>query len=159
MQALDPIETILARLMPPALSQEGQAGMDAMIDELAGPDLENVVEISSGRWLVRSLIGGGIAAAIGALFAIFPMIQGPKESRLAVNPPREAASVFVLLSESDRIESMTDEGWQENSDGSTTHALRVKAVEENNVRDEESGIVIKISEPREEVLLTPVSGF
>jgi hypothetical protein len=64
----------------------------------------------------------------------------------------------VLVSESDRIESMTDEGWQEEN-GSAMHALRLTAVEENNVRDVESGMVVRISEPREEILYTPITAF
>jgi hypothetical protein len=156
MQALDPIETILARLMPPALGQDSQVEIDAMIDALAGPEAENVVGISSGRWLVRALIGGGIAAAIGAMVAIFPLMSA---TRVAEILPMPAALGLVLISESDRIESMTDEGWQENSDGSAMHALRLNAVEENEVRDEETGMMVQISEAREEVLLTPISAF
>ena len=156
MQAPDPIETILARLMPPALSQDAQFEMDAMIDELAGPEAENVVGISSGRWLVRAVIGGGIAAAVGAMFAIFSLSSG---SRVAAVLPMPAASGLVLISESDRIESMTDEGWQENPDGLAMRAVRLNAVEENNVRDEESGMVVLISEAREEILLMPISAF
>jgi hypothetical protein len=38
-------------------------------------------------------------------------------------------------------------------------ALRLNAVEENNVRDEESGMVVRISEAREEILLMPISAF
>jgi hypothetical protein len=158
MQA-DPIETILARLMPPALSQNCQEEIEAMIGELAGPEPEKVVEISSGRWLVRCLIGGGIAAAIGAVFAIFPVMQESRDSRVAMSLPQESTSGFVLVSESDRIESMIDEGWREGADGSAMHAMRLSAVEENSVLDEESGMVVKISEPREEILLMPVSAF
>jgi hypothetical protein len=156
MQAPDPIETILARLMPPALSQGSQVEIDAMIDGLAGPEAENIVEISSGRWLVRAVIGGGIAAAIGAMVAIFPMISA---TRVAAVLPMPAASGLVLISESDRIESMTDEGWQENPEGSAMRAVRLNAVEENNVRDEETGMVVIISEAREEILLMPISAF
>lgn len=157
MQAPDPIETILARLMPTALSQDGQLDIEAMIDDLAGPETENVVPISSGNWLVRSLIGGGIAAAVAGLLALAPMIDGFSTPQVSVTS--KAASGFVLVSESDRIESMTDEGWQEDLDGSAMHALRLLAVEENNVRDEESGMVVRISEPREEILYTPISAF
>lgn len=156
MQALDPIETILARLMPSALSQDAQFEIDAMIDELAGPEAENGGGISSGRWLVRTLIGGGLAAALGAMVAIFPMSSA---TRVAEILPMPAASGLVLISESDRIESMTDEGWQENSDGSAMRSLRLTAVEENEVRDEETGMVVQISEAREEVLLIPISAF
>jgi hypothetical protein len=156
MQAPDPIETILARLMPPALSQDAQVEIDAMIDDLAGPEAEKVVGISSGRWLVRAVIGGGIAAAVGAMIAIFPMNS---TSRVSTVLPMPAASELVLISESARIDSMTDEGWQENPDGSAMRALRLNAVEENNVRDEESGMEVLISEAREEILLMPISAF
>jgi hypothetical protein len=70
-----------------------------------------------------------------------------------------AASELVLISESAWIDSMTDEGWQENPDGSAMRALRLNAVEENNVRDEESGMEVLISEAREEILLMPISAF
>jgi hypothetical protein len=156
MQAPDPIETILARLMPPALSQDVQVEIDAMIDDLAGPEAEKVVGISSGRWLVRAVIGGGIAAAVGAMIAIFPMNS---TSRVSTVLPMPAASELVLISESAWIDSMTDEGWQENPDGSAMRALRLNAVEENNVRDEESGMEVLISEAREEILLMPISAF
>lgn len=150
MQAPDSIEAIMARLMPPALSEECQFEIETLIDDLAGP--ENVVGIS---WLTRCVIGGGIAAAIGALCAVIPMIHDAPQPQVAVISP----SGFSLVSESDRIESVTDEGWQESADGSAMHAVRLSAVEENNVRDEESGMVVQITEPREEILLMPISAF
>lgn len=155
MQAPDPVETILARLMPPALSQGCQHEIEALIDDLAGPEAQTVVDISSGRWRVRSLIGGGIAAAVAVGFAIFPLIRDRAEPLVQAAAP----SGFVLVSESDRIQSMTDEGWREEADGSTVRALRFNAIEENSVRDEESGMVVQISEPREEILLMPISTF
>ena len=154
MQAPDPIETILARLMPPALSQQCQSEIETVIDDLAGP--ENVVGIS---WLTRCVIGGGIAAAIGALCAVFPMIQRSSNSQVAVTSSAESPSGLVLVSESDRIESVTDEGWREDSEGSAMHAVRLRAVQENNVRDEETGMEVLISEAREEILLMPISAF
>ncbi|MES2923651.1 MAG: hypothetical protein V4819_18995 [Verrucomicrobiota bacterium] len=154
MQAPDPIETILARLMPPALSQECHLEIETLIDDLAGP--ENVVGIS---WLTRCVIGGGIAAAIGALCAVFPMIRGSEPSQVAVTSPAAAPSGLVLVSKSDRIESVTDEGWREDSEGSTMHAVRIKGVQENEVRDKETGMLVRISEPREEILMMPVGEF
>ena len=159
MQAPDPIETILARLMPPALSQQGQCQIDTMIDHLAGSEAENVVKTSSGKWLTRSLIGAGIAAAFGALCAVSPMIHRSSEPQVAVKLPQQSPSELVLVSESDRIEAMTDEGWQEGSDGSTMHALRLNVIVENRVQDRETGMVVQISEPREEMLLMPISAF
>lgn len=159
MQALDPVEAALARLMPPALSVACQQEIEDMFDDLAGPETAAVPEISSGKWLVRSLLGGGIAAGIGALFAIFPGSQEPLGHRELAKQPKAAAPAFVLMSESDRIESMTDEGWREDPDGSTLRALRLNAVEENSVRDEETGMEVQISEPREEILLMPINDF
>ncbi len=157
MQAPDPIETILARLMPPALSEGGHREIESMIDDLAGPETEKQAPGSSGKWLISTLVGGSIAAAVAGLLALVPLIEGFPTPELAVTS--ETPSGFVLVSESDRIESMTDEGWQESSDGSAMHALRLVAVEENNVRDEESGMVVRISESREEILYTPINAF
>jgi predicted RNA-binding Zn-ribbon protein involved in translation (DUF1610 family) len=155
MQAPDPIETILARLMPAALSEHCQTDIEKMVSELAGAPPENVVAISSGKWIVRSLIGGSIAAAIGAMCAIFPLIHRPSGITAAQIPDSASPAGFVLVSESDRIESVTDEGWLKDSEGSPMHSVRLKTVQENKVRDEQSGMVVQISEPREEILMMP----
>jgi len=76
-----------------------------------------------------------------------------------VSVPESLTSGLVLVSESDRVESMTDEGWSEDVYGSAMHAVRLNVIEENQLRDEESGMLVKISEPREEVLLMPISSF
>lgn len=154
MQALDPVETILARLMPPAMSEDCQLEIEALIDDLAG--LEDKPRFS---WFTRWLVGGGIAAAIAGAFTVFPIIHDAPDTAVAVIAPSPPNGGFVLLSESDRIESMTDEGWQEDPDGSAVRTLRLSAVEENSVRDEESGMVVQISEPREEIFLMPISTF
>ncbi len=148
MQAPDPVETILSRLMPPALSERRQADIEEMLAELAGPTFKEVATISSGKWFARSLIGGGIAAAIGAMCAVFPMFK---------NTAPATSAGFVILSESDRIESVTDEGWREDSEGSPMHSVRLKSVQKNKVRDKQSGMVVQICEPREEILMVPAS--
>lgn len=153
----DPVETILARLMPPALSEDGQRDIEAMLDELAGP----VVAMSppappSVSWARRWAIGGIAAAGVAAAM-IFPM--KPASSPVAAAPEQELPAEFQLVSESDRIESTSEEGWLEDSDGSAMQALRLNVVEENNILDEETGIVMTVSEPREEILLMPVSAF
>ncbi len=158
MQAPDPIETILARLMPSALSVNSQLEIDEMIEGLAGPETPAVEAISPGKWLARWSVRGGIAAGIGLLGALYlgdTTVPEPKQGSLV----QEMTSSLVLVSESDRVESMTNVGWKENADGSTMRALRIKAVGKNQILDEESGIVIEISEPREEILLTPVTEF
>jgi hypothetical protein len=157
MQAPDPIETVLARLMPPALSQDCQDGLESMIDELSGLDAEPRISAirRAGRWV----LGGGIAAAIGALFAIFPDPGEQPAPRSAAVPTVDPPSGLVLLSASDRVESITDEGWLEDASGAAMRAVRLNVVEENQVCDEETGMKVRISEPREEVLLVPISEF
>lgn len=150
MQAPDPIETILSRLMPPALSERRQADIEEMLDGLVGPTSQEVATISSAKWVARSLAGGGIAAAIGAMCAVFPLTE---------KSDTKSAAGLVFLGESERIESVTDEGWREDSEGSAMHAVRLKSVQRNSVRDEQSGMVMQICEPREEILMVPASSL
>ncbi len=171
MQKPDSIEDILARLMPPALSVEGQKSIEAVIDELAGETGDSLEAVSSAPskasvtlempspWFRRAL-AGGIAAAVAGLAALaIPMVQRPDQAQVAAITIQESPPEFVLVSESDRIESSTDEGWVEDSDGTAMRALRLNVVEENSIRDEETGIVMQVSEPREEILLMPISAF
>lgn len=160
MKAPDPVlemEAVMARLMPPAISQDCQYELEALIDDLAGP--EPAMVISPVNWTLRAVLGGGIAAAIGALCAIFPFDEASPVARAVASVPADIDSGLVLVSESDRVESMTDEGWSEDVYGSAMHAVRLNLVEENEIRDEESGMLVKISEPREEMLLMPISSF
>lgn len=171
MQKPDSIEDILARLMPPALSVEGQKSIEAIIDDLArdtgnslesvslAPGPDSVLPETRAPWFRRAL-AGGIAAAVAGLVALaIPMGQRPDQAHVATTAMQESPPEFVLVSESDRIESSTDEGWVEDSDGTAMRALRLNVVEENSIRDEETGIVMQVSEPREEILLMPISAF
>lgn len=153
----DPVETILARLMPPALSEEGQRDIEAKLDELAGPGVAIPPPAPAAISWARRWAIGGIAAAGVAAAMIFPMKPAAPIADSAMD--QEIPAEFQLVSESDRIESTSDEGWLEDPDGSTMQALRLNVVEENNILDEETGIVMTVSEPREEILLMPVSAF
>jgi len=157
----DPVETILARLMPPGLSDEGQRGVEAMLDELAGVPAEvGGAAVPSGISWGRRMIVAGIAAAVVAAAVAFPLIFQPSASPVvAVHASEPPPAEFILMGESDRVESMTDEGWQEDPDGSAVRAVRLNVVEENSLLDEETGIVMQVSEPREEIFLMPVSTF
>ena len=54
---------------------------------------------------------------------------------------------------------MADEGWVVDEDGAAMQAVRVRVVEANTLRDELTGIVVQVADPREEMILTPVSTF
>jgi len=161
MQAPDPIETILARLMPPALSQSGQRSIEAMLDELVAATPRHSSPGPLKPWWVRRFtLPFGIAAALAALLAL-----GPRSAQvtpaLAMHHPAadNKGSGLVLVSESDRIEAMSDEGWVADPDGTAMQAVRVRVVEANTLRDEETGIVVQVSDPRDEMILTPVTMF
>lgn len=162
MQTPDSIEAALARLMPPALSESGQRSIEAMLDELAATaPRAKAAHLPWLRWSVPT----GIAAALAAVSGWF-LWQQPAAAPIAVVAAPTVAPVvpdhdagLVLVSESSRVEEMLDEGLVGNPEGSALQAVRFRVVETNTFRDEESGIEVQVSEPREETLLMPVSVF
>jgi hypothetical protein len=146
------IECIFSRLMPPALSQRAQSEIEAIIDDLAG---DPAAPTSPRRWPVAA---AGIAAALAAGFLIAQAIQREFPQLADIHGTGQIPE-FTLVSESGRIQDMVDEGWGETPDGGTVRQLRLRVLEESRLLDQETGIVMNISQPREEYLLMPVSAF
>jgi len=146
------IEETLRRLMPVAISEEGQRSLDAMLDELCGVEQEAVADKRVWRFAVPGL---GIAAAIILGFSISPPEEMSAPALAEMDTPLE----MVLVGKSNRIETATDEGWVADPQGATMQAVRVRVVGENTFHDQETDILVNISEPREELLLFPVSAF
>ena len=166
MQTPDSIEAALSRLMPPALSESGQRSIEAMLDELA-VTAPSAAAIRRRR--VRGLwwfIPTGIAAALAAVAGL-ALQPGPGPAPVAAADPVTAATAvaedpdpgLVLVSESSRVEQLSDEGLLGNPDGEAMRAVRCRVVDANTFRDEETGIVVQVTEPREETILMPVSIF
>lgn len=160
MQTPDSIEAALARLMPPALSESGQRSIEAMLDELAGatPVVRRPWSFTLRPVLIA--LPTGIAAALVAWLSLVP--RQPAAPPLVAKPTTvtaELPSRLLLVRESDRVETVADAGWLGDPDGDAMTAVRVRVVEANTFRDEESGIVVQVSDPRDEVILTPVSVF
>lgn len=155
MPAPDPIETALARLMPTSLSVSGQRSIEEMLDGLAGE--AQAVPVKAHRFS-RSLIGLATAAAIAAVFAV-PTFFESKVSATAQVPSATPVRGVEWVNQSDRVESMTDDGWVAGPDGAAMQAVRVRVVGENTLRDRETGYTVRVSEPREEMVLMPVSAF
>jgi len=148
---INEIEAALSRLMPPPLSVGGQRDLEALIDELAGIDeSETAIVQKSFPWKTLSSIAAGILAIAGG----FGITRQSQPTTVAGNLPG-----VVLLSESDRVQSIRDEGWSEDAYGSAMHSVRLNMVEENRLMDEETGIVVRVSEPREEIFFTPITAF
>jgi len=152
MRDANQVEDVLARLMPPGLTAEGQRGIESMIDDLAAADGSR-----DGKRRLPFYVGGMAAALAAGFFAIH--IINRDLPRLAEHIAIEDSEEFTLVSESDRIEDMIDEGWSDTPDGSAMRTLRLRVVEESKLLDETTGIVMNISQPREEILLMPVSAF
>ncbi len=165
------IEAMLSRLMPPAFSEEGQRSLDMMLDELCGPEEDAEMETAAaappvvtemprlGPAWKKILIPAGIAAAgaLGFLIPATPAVEPAAQAAGAPAAPRSPG--IVLVGESDRIEKAVDEGWVADVHGRTMQAVRVRAVEESTFRDADTGILIHVSQPREELVLSPVNEF
>jgi hypothetical protein len=150
------VEVILARLMPSSLSQQAHEAMERIVDPSSSckpMDSSAAGKIARLPW--KSL--GGMAAAL-ALVTWAATGQAERKNGTTMTPAQHTKDI-ILLGESDRVEDMVDEGWQSFDDGSAMHAMRVQLVGESQYRDEETGILVTISEPREEIILMPVSTF
>jgi hypothetical protein len=147
------VETVLARLMPPALSEGGRREIETMLDDLAGT---SPAASNPRRW--HWLLASGLAAALAAMAGL-SFWQRQEISNAVTRAVIGDAPPVKVLAESDRVETVSDEGWSESPDGAAMRAMRLRVVGENRVLDNETGIVMHISEPREEWLLMPVSAF
>lgn len=146
----DEMEKALMRLMPVALSDSAQAEIETQIDELAGSD--DVVRHDFSRW-AKWL--GGIAAAVAV--GIFAIPSGTREAMPLVVATGEMG--MVVLTELDRMENIRDEGLFVDPAGSAVRKMSVRVVGESRIRDEETGIEVTLTEPREEMYLMPISTF
>ena len=156
MESPEDIEKALSRLMPAAISEEGKRSLDELIDGLAAG--ETVIEMprkSSRPWL------GGIGAAAAAVVIALNLPAGsPAPVNLAVTPPSVAEEGgIVLLQQTERVENAEPDGWMSETDGVAHRAWRVRVVDEERLRDLETGYEVLVSRPREEVILMPVTAF
>lgn len=156
MESPEDIEKALHRLMPAAISEEGKRSLDELIDGLAAG--ETIVEMprkSGWTWL------GGIGAAAAAVVVALNLPAGsPAPANIAVTPPAEVEEGgIVLLQQTERVENAEPDGWMSETDGVAHRAWRVRVVDEERLRDLETGYEVLVSRPREEVILMPVTAF
>lgn len=153
MRETDPhaeLEKALMRLMPAALSDGAQSEMEERLDELSGGAEVRRHDFSKwAKWL------GGMAAA--AAIGVFALPSGERTT-----PPlagQDGEDGMVVLAELDRVETVRDEGLFVDAGGSAVRKMSVRVVGESRILDEETGIEITLTEPREESYLLPVSTF
>jgi len=145
--------------MPPALSESAQHSIEAMLDELAAAVPEQPARVPAKPRRARFAVALGIAASLAAMVALAPRKTTVTLPLALDRPATVIGSGLELVGESDRIEAMSDEGWVANPDGDAMQAVLVRVVEANTLRDEASGIVVQVSDPRDEMILMPVSTF
>jgi hypothetical protein len=162
MRPVERVEKSLERLIPVALSLRATEDIERMLDELAAGGkvaaLPPVARLRLKRWHR----GFGIAAALvaGILVSLWAWPERLTSERLAgkVRAGR-AADSFELLREENRVESAVDEGITDDDGGGVHRLLRYRVVGESVVRNEATGAVVRVVEPREEVLLVPITAF
>lgn len=149
------VEEILARLMPAALGVESTRGIEDELDALAARDISTAGRFGKVvRWIGAS---AGVAAIFClALFFVPERASSPVAGHVAANAP---VNRLEVVRSAELVRSVSDEGWKEQEDGTAVHALRLNVVGEKVLRDAETGIVVKVSQPREEWILTPVTSF
>ena len=155
------IEAALARLMPPALSQAGRDAIESMLDELAA-----VAPLRRRNpWPSRLAALTGAAAAVAAtaagVWALKPAELAPvlASAPLAGQPAAAAAPGMILISQTESVEDLYDDGMLATPDGDAVQAVRSRVVGASRFLDEETGIEVTVSQPREELVLIPVSHF
>ena len=117
---------------------------------------------SPGRSLTRS------AAAL-ALLAVAVMIffnkDGPVSSIARLDSVSESGNLpeleeLVVLSSINRIDGREDDGLIIPENGSSPHyRYRYRVTDEEQVRDDETGTVITLRQPRQEIVTIPVTRF
>lgn len=153
----DAMEKALLRLMPAALSETAQAGIEAQLDELSGSAelLSGNAELLRHDFSRRAKWLGGIAAAVTIGVFAFPF--GNQESAPLVGIAEDDG--MVVITELDRVENVLDEGLFVDAGGSAVRKMSVRVVGESRILDEKTGIEVTLTEPRREMYLLPVSTF
>jgi len=153
------MEKALLRLMPVAMGEEAQERMEAMLDGLAGDSKAPRFDFRNpAKWLACT----GIAAALGlGVYLSIPRQNAPVKAveSVPVSTQSDLPPELVFLSETDRVEGMSDEGLYIDTGGSAVRKVRIRVIEESQIRDEETGFVVMLTEPREEMYMVPVSNF
>lgn len=162
------LESKLRRsLMPVALSESATDSIHNLIDELAGTTAAVPRVIPADATISRKPTPWrSAAAAVAGLLAVSAWLGSSRIEQLAYSAnqdglpgPIASAETMHLVDESTRLAWVEDEGWLDDPDGGSLRAVRMRVVEENRLLDTETGIIVHVASPREEMLLMPVSTF
>jgi hypothetical protein len=167
MAPVEHIEQVLQRLVPCALSLRATRGIEDCLDSLAAAaDEETPAPECAERPAARRRhcgwrfgLGSAAALAAGVLTALWWWPDPLESGRVAASAEAPQAEELELIREVSRMESAVDEGTLADDDGGMHRVLRYRVVGEAYVRQPRSGDVVRVVEPREEVVLVPVTAF
>lgn len=179
MDKFQSIEDKLSQLIPSSVSEEGQMKMEESIDELADSSsnvAETATPVASSEDAPRQTGKGSsfwpwkVAAAIVLLVVPAVMFKWNPSSvdslsptSLAVTDPVSevwGSSELVILKATNRVDGLEEDGLILPLDGSGPHyRYRYHVIDEERVRDEKTGTVITLRQPRQEVVTVPVTQF
>jgi hypothetical protein len=153
------IEAILGKLVPTALSVEATESIGTMLDGLSPsaaatqPRPARAVGGSRKRFLLP------FSAAAALCLAALSWDRRDGNGTLPPGVVSAPAEGFRLVAHSGRIDAVDDIGWSTDETGSALHTVRLSVVEEAELLDAETGMLMTLRQPREEILLTPVTSF
>lgn len=164
------IEEKLRQLAPASISEDGQAMLGQVIDQLAG--VEPRQSQARGGENPAATIHSGMkhwpwkAAAALALLTVPTMMwldqddSAPSLTTTASTGDPLAASELVILKSTNRIDGRVEDGLIIPRDGSNPHyRYRYSVTDEEQVRDAQTGTIITLRQPRQEVVTIPVTQF
>lgn len=156
MRSPEEIEAGLQRLMPRGLSLAAQESIEDAIDELAQDD-RDIPHPHRRSW-------GLAAVAIAMLGMTGIWWNGQRQGAMPALAAIEKTSSGTAedgswLREREKLEGTHANEELVELDGTAHQAIRYDVVEERDWRDRRTGLVVKVREPREELVLVPVSSF
>ena len=170
MERFSSIEEKLHGLVPPALSEDGQRRLEDAVDSLAGVERRShLPEVSpsarSSFWSRMAAVAAVVTMMAVPLTAFLfnardsadlPSLKVGAEVARGGGTPQE----MLLLKSTKLIDGQVDDGLIVSGDGSVPHyQYRYRVVDEEQVRDVGSGMVITIRQPRQEVVTIPLAQF
>ncbi len=162
MKTAEEIERSLEGLAPAALSEEARDSIESMIDSLASenPGRNDVREEPRNGW-GRPAAWMSLAAAVAfGAFGVLTLTQpGAEVPGGQADTGESGDGGLEWVGRSDRVEEPEDGGLLADEDGGMHRLLRYRVIEEELIRDGRNGMVMRVTGPRDEMMLVPVSTF
>jgi len=164
MKSVEEMERLLERLAPAPMSEEATGAIESMIDSLAQQDSAAEEDHgAAGRTWRRPGVAAwmSLAAAVllGAFAGALAIRRDPQPMAVPVAASDDPEGGLEWVGRSDQVGEPEDDGFLADEDGGVHRLLRYRVVEEEVVRDGRSGTLMRVTGPREEMMLVPVSTF